>query len=58
MKKHLGVKFNWIIYSNRRNLTQDEVIDYLIECIERKGWWAGGGSEEIDLNKEPKKNKA
>lgn len=56
--EHLGVKINWIIYSNRKkNLPVGEVVDYLIECIEKRGWYCGGGAEPVDLGGDRKSKK-
>ena len=51
--KHFGIRLNMSVYHPRRNLTQqdiDEFMDAYVELVERFGWYTGGGASLLDMN--------
>ena len=54
-RKHLGISMDIFIYHPRKSITvkeMDEFGDAVIEMVEKKGWFAGGGWHLVDMDSE------
>lgn len=53
-RKHIGISMDLAIYHPRKNITakeMDKFADEIIELIEKRGWYSGGGWHLVDINK-------
>lgn len=53
--KQLGISLDLTIYRNGKDITQEECDQFLydvIDLVEERGLYAGGGAHLVDINKE------
>lgn len=43
-----GVKIEGVVYSNKGDLCHDEFINAFVHFVREKGWFFGGGTNQVD----------